>query len=177
MAPRSGAADRVAAGVAIALLLVGRSGDPVTSGVLGSGDSVPSEPNQIGLSCHGVPHASVDTCTVDLDEHLVRSDHISPRPKQRRRPRGRDHGCGRRHRRGQHHSPGRNRLGADSYDGTKLQSVRATITISGVGSAAVWVTHDLSATVSGVGNIDNCGSPQVTESVSGVGSINDRGDG
>lgn len=66
--------------------------------------------------------------------------------------------------------------GAGSYDGHRLQSERASVTTSGVGSASVWVTEQLNATVSGVGDIDYFGSPRVTQTVSGVGSVNARGD-
>ena len=66
--------------------------------------------------------------------------------------------------------------GAGDYGGIDLESSRAIVTASGVGSATVWVTTELDATVSGVGSIDYFGSPDVTESVSGVGAINSRGD-
>lgn len=65
--------------------------------------------------------------------------------------------------------------GAGGFEGQDLKSVRATVTTSGTGSAAVWVTDTLEATVSGVGSIDYFGTPQVTETVTGLGSVNSRG--
>jgi hypothetical protein len=66
--------------------------------------------------------------------------------------------------------------GAGSFKGRDLQSEGATVVTSGVGSASVWVTSELSATVSGVGSIEYYGSPTVSQSVSGIGTINSRGD-
>lgn len=64
--------------------------------------------------------------------------------------------------------------GAGSYDGAALESARADVTASGVGSAVVWVTGELDATLTGVGNIEYIGSPQVSQSISGVGAITRR---
>jgi len=66
--------------------------------------------------------------------------------------------------------------GVGSYKAGDLKSGIATITVSGAGSATVWVTTSLNATVSGVGNINYYGSPTVQQDKSGIGNITKAGD-
>jgi hypothetical protein len=62
--------------------------------------------------------------------------------------------------------------GAGSFEGEDLMAKDATISISGVGSAQVNVTGELSAKVSGIGGIEYAGNPQkVNRKVSGIGKI------
>lgn len=66
--------------------------------------------------------------------------------------------------------------GLGSYEGGDLQSETATVTISGTGSAVVWVTRQLNATISGLGSVQYYGQPEVTQVVSGLGSVRRIGD-
>lgn len=62
--------------------------------------------------------------------------------------------------------------GAGGFDAYDLRSKSCEISISGVGSANIYVTESLDATVSGVGGITYKGNPQqVKTDVSGLGSI------
>jgi hypothetical protein len=65
--------------------------------------------------------------------------------------------------------------GVGSYDASNLQSLQASVTLSGAGSAELWVTDSLDATVSGVGSVSYYGSPSVSQNISGVGSISHEG--
>jgi len=64
--------------------------------------------------------------------------------------------------------------GVGSYEGAALVSERATVELSGIGSAVVQVRDRLDATVSGAGSIAYIGSPELHERVSGVGSVGQR---
>jgi hypothetical protein len=66
--------------------------------------------------------------------------------------------------------------GFGSYQGGDLRAEMADITISGTGSAVVWVTRHLEANISGLGSVQYYGQPQVTQSVSGMGSVQRLGD-
>lgn len=66
--------------------------------------------------------------------------------------------------------------GVGSYNAGDLQSGIATVSVSGAGSATVWVTTSLNANLSGVGSIKYYGSPTVQQNKSGVGSITKIGD-
>jgi hypothetical protein len=61
--------------------------------------------------------------------------------------------------------------GAGSYEAESLESRTADVTLSGVGSAKIWVTEQLKAQVSGAGSIHYRGEPQVDQRVTGLGSI------
>jgi hypothetical protein len=61
--------------------------------------------------------------------------------------------------------------GAGSYEADALECQKADITLSGVGSAKVWVTNELNAQVTGAGSIHYRGEPQLTQHVTGIGSI------
>ena len=66
--------------------------------------------------------------------------------------------------------------GAGSFNGKELKSDSASASISGVGSASLWVVNDLSASISGVGSVNYYGSPSVQKNVSGLGSVNNLGE-
>jgi len=61
--------------------------------------------------------------------------------------------------------------GAGSYEAEDLESQEAQVSISGAGSARVWVEGDLKANVSGAGSIKYKGNPSVEQSNTGMGSI------
>jgi len=66
--------------------------------------------------------------------------------------------------------------GAGGYDGKELRSHECTISISGVGGAAVYADEKITANVSGIGGVEYFGNPSdVQTDVSGLGSI-DAGD-
>jgi hypothetical protein len=65
--------------------------------------------------------------------------------------------------------------GAGSFNGGDYKVASATATISGVGSATVWVTDNLTANISGVGSIHYFGTPTVQQHVSGLGNVNSYG--
>jgi hypothetical protein len=67
--------------------------------------------------------------------------------------------------------------GAGGYDGDKLESESAEISISGVGGASIFVTKELNASVSGVGGVSYKGNPEVVnKNVSGLGSVSQDDD-
>ncbi len=61
--------------------------------------------------------------------------------------------------------------GLGNFDGSGLQSTRATIELSGMGNATVRVDDELVAKITGAGSIKYFGSPRVQQSVSGAGSV------
>ena len=64
--------------------------------------------------------------------------------------------------------------GSGSFHGEGLQSIVATIVISGSGNAVVAVSDRLDAVVTGSGSIEYIGTPTVTQQVTGSGSIRRR---
>ena len=66
---------------------------------------------------------------------------------------------------------GKGKLVAD-----RLRAARASISISGIGNADVWVTDDLRISVSGVGTVNYWGQPTVKRSSSGMAAVNSRGE-
>jgi hypothetical protein len=58
----------------------------------------------------------------------------------------------------------------------QLRAARATVSISGIGNANLWVTDSLRVSISGIGSVDYWGQPEVRRSSSGLGSITARGD-
>ena len=66
--------------------------------------------------------------------------------------------------------------GLGSFDGGALEAQSATVVISGLGGATVWVKLDLTANISGMGSVSYYGSPQVNKDVSGLGSVRKLGD-
>ena len=65
--------------------------------------------------------------------------------------------------------------GVGGFDGKNLTDSSADVQMSGVGSATVHVTEQLTANVSGVGSVNYYGSPSVNEQVSGVGAVHQAG--
>jgi hypothetical protein len=61
--------------------------------------------------------------------------------------------------------------GAGSVIAPDLQIQNATVTMSGVGSATLWVTDELNGTISGIGNISYYGSPTTKTNSSSQGSF------
>ncbi|MBG0785508.1 MAG: DUF2807 domain-containing protein [Anaerolineaceae bacterium] len=61
--------------------------------------------------------------------------------------------------------------GAGSYDAVGLESRVARVSLSGAGSANVWVEETLDASVSGAGSIRYKGQASVTQNRSGLGDI------
>jgi len=66
---------------------------------------------------------------------------------------------------------GKGKIGAE-----QLRSDGASVSISGVGNAALWVVRALSVQISGAGHVDYWGQPTVRKSISGFGSVEARGD-
>jgi hypothetical protein len=61
--------------------------------------------------------------------------------------------------------------GGGSYQAVDLRTQEADVTLTGAGTAKVWVEAKLKASVSGAGSILYRGEPQVDQSVSGLGSV------
>ena len=65
--------------------------------------------------------------------------------------------------------------GAGSVKAGDLECTNATVNISGVGSATVWVTGQLSGSISGAGSVSYYGNPQTDTESAGVGGYKDLG--
>ena len=61
--------------------------------------------------------------------------------------------------------------GGGSYHAVELHSQAADITLTGAGSAQVWVDEKLLARLSGAGNILYKGDPQVEKTITGLGDV------
>jgi Putative auto-transporter adhesin, head GIN domain len=61
--------------------------------------------------------------------------------------------------------------GSGSYRGPELKTRRASIGVSGSGSAVVSASETLDANVSGSGSVEYVGEPHVTQNISGSGSV------
>jgi hypothetical protein len=61
--------------------------------------------------------------------------------------------------------------GSGDLHGTELSTTNTTITITGSGSANIWVTDNLKARITGSGNVNYKGDPKVDSSVSGSGRL------
>jgi hypothetical protein len=61
--------------------------------------------------------------------------------------------------------------GAGSYDGSALESQRATVTIDGFADAVVRVEEQLRATISGNGSVEYFGDPRVIDDITGLGQV------
>jgi hypothetical protein len=61
--------------------------------------------------------------------------------------------------------------GGGGYQAVDLRSQEADVTLTGAGTAKVWVEAELKASVSGAGSIVYRGEPQVDQSVSGLGGV------
>ena len=66
--------------------------------------------------------------------------------------------------------------GAGNFSGHKLKSKTTRVTLSGVGSAQVWVTGELDVTIAGVGSVEYYGNPHVKQSVTMLGRVTGLGD-
>ena len=65
--------------------------------------------------------------------------------------------------------------GAGSLNAPDLQIKTANITISGLGSATLWVTDQLTGEISGAGSVSYYGSPQTNTSATGLGQFKSLG--
>lgn len=65
--------------------------------------------------------------------------------------------------------------GAGAYEAPHFESQSATIQLTGLGKATVWVVDELEATLVGLGSIDYYGNPKVTKSIQGLGTVNGLG--
>jgi hypothetical protein len=65
--------------------------------------------------------------------------------------------------------------GAGSYNAGRLESQKATVRLSGIGSASVWVKESLDTNLSGIGSVEYRGEPQVTKRITGMGSVKSIG--
>jgi hypothetical protein len=61
--------------------------------------------------------------------------------------------------------------GAGSYRAPRLESQKAQVRLTGVGSATLSVAQELEATIQGVGSIEYYGSPSVKERITGIGRL------
>jgi hypothetical protein len=61
--------------------------------------------------------------------------------------------------------------GSGQYAARELQSQGAEATVSGSGSATLWVEETLGVDISGSGNLHYRGQPAVQSDVSGSGSV------
>jgi len=66
--------------------------------------------------------------------------------------------------------------GAGSFNGKEFKSNSVYASISGVGSASIWVVNDLVANISGVGSVNYYGNPSIQKNISGLGSVNNLGE-
>jgi hypothetical protein len=66
--------------------------------------------------------------------------------------------------------------GAGNYDAHRLESRKARVKLTGVGSAQVWVTGELELAITGVGSIEYYGNPSVRQSVTMLGSVRAMGE-
>lgn len=60
--------------------------------------------------------------------------------------------------------------GSGNYNARELECARADVSISGAGSATLWVREMLRVRISGAGNVRYFGDPSVSQEISGVGS-------
>ncbi len=65
--------------------------------------------------------------------------------------------------------------GAGSYMADELQSQKTRVSLSGVGSARLWVEDELDAAIAGVGTIEYYGEPDIKQSVAMMGTIRSLG--
>jgi len=66
--------------------------------------------------------------------------------------------------------------GAGNFAGHKLKSKTAKVTLSGVGSAQLWVTGELDVTIAGVGSVEYYGNPLLKQSVTMLGKVTSLGE-
>ncbi len=61
--------------------------------------------------------------------------------------------------------------GAGSYKASRLESERATVKLTGVGSATILVSESLDASISGAGAVEYYGNPKISQKISGIGVL------
>jgi predicted small secreted protein len=61
--------------------------------------------------------------------------------------------------------------GGGNYNARELASEVANISITGIGSAAVWARDALNASITGGGSVHYVGHPQVTKNITGLGEV------
>lgn len=61
--------------------------------------------------------------------------------------------------------------GAGEYAAPKLSSQKASVTINGLGQAAVWAEEELNVTIRGAGRVSYYGSPRISQSITAVGKL------
>lgn len=61
--------------------------------------------------------------------------------------------------------------GSGEYDGDRLESRNAEITIDGLAHASVAVADDLAVNIDGAGSVSYTGSPRVIQSIDGIGRV------
>lgn len=66
--------------------------------------------------------------------------------------------------------------GAANFSGHELESKTARVTLSGVGSAQLWVTDELDVSIAGVGSVEYFGFPTIKQSLTMLGKISSLGD-
>ena len=66
--------------------------------------------------------------------------------------------------------------GAGNFSGHKLKSKTAKVTLSGIGSAQLWVTGELDVTIAGVGSVEYYGNPLIKQAVTMLGKVISLGD-
>jgi hypothetical protein len=66
--------------------------------------------------------------------------------------------------------------GAGNFSGHDLESKNADVTLSGVGSAQLWVKDELAVTITGVGSVEYYGTPKVKQSMTMLGKVTSLGD-
>lgn len=66
--------------------------------------------------------------------------------------------------------------GAGNFSGHDLESKTAKVTLSGVGSAQLWVTDELDVTIAGVGSVEYFGKPTINQSLTMLGKVSSLGE-
>lgn len=66
--------------------------------------------------------------------------------------------------------------GPADYDAPRLRSKKASVTVSGPGSATVWAADELDVTIRGIGSVKYFGAPKIRRRISGIGSLARLGD-
>ncbi len=66
--------------------------------------------------------------------------------------------------------------GAGNYQTSRLESERASVKLSGVGSATVWAKESLDVNISGAGSVEYYGPVQVSQKITGIGVLKYLGD-
>lgn len=65
--------------------------------------------------------------------------------------------------------------GKGQISARRLRTDSADLSISGVGSVALWAVHDLRVRISGAGHVTYWGQPTLSKSISGFGTVDAKG--